>query len=47
VFGLGQGATPAPLHFVAGLAALLLAATLAVAGRREAALAPIRRRRAP
>jgi len=47
VFGLGQGATAAPLHFVAGLAALLLAATLAVAGRREAAFALIRRRRAP
>jgi Ca-activated chloride channel family protein len=47
VFGLGQGATPAPLHFVVGLVALLAAAALAVALRGETALALVRRRRGP
>jgi Ca-activated chloride channel family protein len=45
VFGLGQGATPGPLHLLAGLAALLLAAGLGVALRRDVALAVVRRRR--
>ena len=34
VFGLGQGATAAPVHLVFGLVALLLAAALAAAARR-------------
>ena len=45
VFGLGQGATPGPLHLLVGLAALLLAAGLGVAIRRDVALAVVRRRR--
>ena len=45
VFGLGQGATPGPLHLLVGLAALLLAAGLGVALRRDVALAVVRRRR--
>ena len=45
VFGLGQGATPGPLHLLVGLAALLLAAGLGVALRREALLAVVGRRR--
>jgi Ca-activated chloride channel family protein len=45
VFGLGQGATPGPLHLVIGLAALLIAAGLGVALRREPALAVVRHRR--
>jgi Ca-activated chloride channel family protein len=36
VFGLGQGATPAPRHLLIGLAALLFAAGLGVALRRAA-----------
>ncbi len=43
VFGMGQGATPGPLHLTLGLAALLLAAGLAVTVRREARLASARR----
>ncbi|MGH7305396.1 MAG: hypothetical protein ACRELZ_19095, partial [Candidatus Rokuibacteriota bacterium] len=34
VFGLGQGATDAPLHLTVGLVALLLAAALAAAALR-------------
>jgi len=34
VFGLGQGATAAPVHLVFGLVALLLATALAAAARR-------------
>ena len=45
VFGLGQGATPGPLHLLVGLAALLLAAGLGVALRRDVAPAGVRRRR--
>jgi Ca-activated chloride channel family protein len=45
VFGAGQGATPGPLHLAVGLAALLLAATLAVALRRDPALTVGRWRR--
>ena len=45
VAGLGQGATPGPLHLVVGLAALLLAAALTLARRRKLALVPVRRRR--
>lgn len=45
VFGLGQGATPGPRHLLIGLAALLLAAALGVALRREPTLTPVRRRR--
>jgi hypothetical protein len=44
VFGLGQGATAGPLHLLVGLAALLLAAGLGVARRRDVALAVVRRR---
>jgi Ca-activated chloride channel family protein len=44
VFGLGQGATAAPLHLVIGLAALLAAAGLGLALRREPALTVPRRR---
>ncbi len=47
VFGLGQGATPGPLHLLVGLAALLLAAGLSLALRREAAPVGVRRRRDP
>jgi Ca-activated chloride channel homolog len=43
VFGLGQGATPGPVHLVVGLAALLIAAGLGVALRRDPA--PVRWRR--
>jgi Ca-activated chloride channel family protein len=39
VFGLGQGATAGPLHLLAGLVALVLAAGLAVGLRREVILA--------
>jgi Ca-activated chloride channel family protein len=39
VVGLGQGATPGPRHLALGLAALLLAAGLGVALRRDATLA--------
>jgi Ca-activated chloride channel homolog len=45
VFGLGQGATPGPLHLLVGLAALLFAAGLGVALRGDVALAAVRRRR--
>ncbi len=45
VAGLGQGATPGPLHLAVGLAALLLAAALTLARRRNVALVPVRRRR--
>ena len=45
VFGLGQGATAGPLHLVVGLAALLLAATLGLARRRDPALTLVRWRR--
>jgi Ca-activated chloride channel family protein len=38
VFGLGQGATGAPLHLLIGVTALLLASALAVARRRGLAL---------
>ena len=44
VFGLGQGATPGPLRLLVGLAALLLAAGLGIAVRRDVALAVERRR---
>jgi Ca-activated chloride channel homolog len=47
VFGLGQGATPAPWHLRIGLAALLLAAGFAVALRRHAARVAVSRRDAP
>jgi Ca-activated chloride channel family protein len=45
VFGMGQGATPGPLHLALGLAALLIAAGLAVTVRRDALPASARRRR--
>ena len=45
VFGVGQGATPGPLHLAIGLAALLLAAALGVALRRDPAPAVVRWRR--
>jgi Ca-activated chloride channel family protein len=45
VAGLGQGATPGPLHLAIGLIALLLAATLAVVRRRDPVLARVRWRR--
>ena len=46
VFGLGQGATPAPLHLALGLGALLLAAAL-LAWRGRAVALGARWRRAP
>jgi Ca-activated chloride channel homolog len=45
VFGLGQGATLGPLHLLIGVAALLIAAGLGVASRRDAGLAVVRHRR--
>jgi hypothetical protein len=42
VFGAGQGATPGPLHLAIGVAALLLAAALGVALRRDPAPAVVR-----
>jgi Ca-activated chloride channel family protein len=45
VFGLGQGATPATLHAMLGVAALLLALTLCVLLRRNLALAAVQRAR--
>jgi hypothetical protein len=45
VFGLGQGATPGRLHLVIALAALLLAAGLGLALRRDPALTVVRWRR--
>ncbi|HET7342464.1 MAG TPA: marine proteobacterial sortase target protein, partial [Methylomirabilota bacterium] len=45
VFGLGQGATDAPLHLLLGAAALALASLIALYGRRRAALALVRRGR--
>ena len=45
VFGLGQGATPGPLRLAIGLAALLFAAALGVALRRDPAPAFVRWRR--
>jgi Ca-activated chloride channel family protein len=47
VFGVGQGATPGPLHLATGLAALLLAAALGLALRRDPGLVLGRRRRGP
>jgi Ca-activated chloride channel homolog len=45
VFGLGQGATAGPLHLVVGLVALLLAAGLAIALRRDPERVVVRWRR--
>jgi Ca-activated chloride channel family protein len=48
VFGLGQGATPATLHAIAGTAALLAAALLCVLLRRDLGFVMVRRvRRGP
>ena len=45
VFGVGQGATPGPLHLAIGVTVLLLAAALGVALRRDPAPAVVRWRR--
>jgi Ca-activated chloride channel family protein len=47
VFGLGQGATPGPVHLIVGLVALLMAAGLGLALRREPVPVVGRRRRGP
>jgi len=44
VFGLGQGATAAPLHVVVGLTALLLAAAVYISRRRVPTPVVVRRR---